>query len=170
MLLLAAAVFAYFTLADDGGLLGGRASLPERPTGLPLAEWGEAPLVVYLSAGADGQLVIETQTEFEAGVGTMSVWVEVGDARAEFVNYDALYIAERSAAWIGELRAARDGTARPQEAPAAAQSVWAQHRGKLTQTAREYRCLRWAEEDEGEARAGTSRPQEGEATWICELR
>ena len=136
--------------------------------------------MVYLSAGADGQLSIETRTEFEAGVGTMSVWVEVGDARAEFVNYDALYIAERSAAWIGELRAARAGTSRPQEAPAAAQLVWARHRGKLTQAAREYRCLRWAEEDEREARAGTSRPQEaragtsrpqeGEATWICELR
>ena len=126
--------------------------------------------MVYLSAGADGQLVIETRTEFEAGVGTMSVWVEVGDARAEFVNYETLYLGERSAAWIGELRAARDGTSRPQEAPAAAESVWARHRGKLTQAAREYRCVRWREEDEREARAGTSRPQEGEATWVCELR
>ena len=87
--------------------------------------------MVYLSAGADGQLVIETRTEFEAGVGTMSVWVEVGDARAEFVNYETLYLGERSAAWIGELRAARDGTSRPQEAPAAAESVWGAASGQV---------------------------------------
>ena len=160
MLLLAAAVFAYFTLADDGWPLRDGAALRERPTGLPLAEWGEAPLVVYLSAGEGGQLYIETRTEFEAGVGTMSVWLQTPDESVEFVNYDALYIGERSAAWSGELRAARAGTSRPQEAPAAAESVWARHRGKLTQAARDFICERQDEVWESA----------GELAWVCETR
>lgn len=150
MLLLAAGVFAYLTLADGGGLLGGRTSLPERPTGTPLAEWREAPLVVYVYEEEAGQLAIETRAEFEAGVGTVSVWLEAGAARAEFVNYETLYLGERSAAWVGELRAAL----------AEVRTVWARYRGKLTQPARDYRCER---QEAGEARAG-------EATWSCELR
>ena len=150
MLLLAAAVFAYFTLADDGWPLRDGAALRERPTGLPLAEWGEAPLVVYLSAGEGGQLYIETRTEFEAGVGTMSVWLQTPDESVEFVNYDALYIGERSAAWSGELNAEL----------AEVQAVSARYRGKLTQPARDFICERQDEVWESA----------GELAWVCETR
>lgn len=151
LLLLAAGVFAYLALSNRGGPLGGALPLPERPQGTPLAAWDEAPLVVTVNeAGPDGALTIEVQTTFEAGIGTVSVWLETALARAEFVNFETLYLGERSAAWLGEIRGAA----------ADVQAVRAEHRGKLTQAAQEFRC---------EARLEGGRSAEG-SRWVCEKR
>ncbi len=139
-LFLAAALFAYFTLAE-GGPWGGQVRQGKaRPADLPLSEWLDAPLVVHLHAGEDGQLRLAARADFEAGVGTLSIWLgeaplgasAEGSAAplAEFVNYDALYPGESSAAWSGELRLA----------PQAVRALWARHRGKLLTAAQDFRC------------------------------
>ena len=156
LLLLAAGVFVYLTLSDRGGPLSGAATLPERPTDVPLAGWRAAPLVVFVyEEGAGGPLLIETRGEFEAGTGTVSVWLETATERAEFVNFETLYIGERSAAWLGELDAAL----------AEVQTVRAQHRGKLTQGPRDFTCERSLPE-----RQATADETSGEHAWVCELR
>ena len=158
---MAAGVFAYLTLSDRGGPLSGEATLPERPTDVSLAGWREAPLVVFVyEEGAGGPLVIETRGEFEAGTGTVSVWLETATARAEFVNFETLYIGERSAAWLGEL-----------EAPLAElQAVRAQHRGKLTQGPRDFSCERRSQERRPPERPAAAGETTGEHAWVCELR
>ena len=151
LLLLAAGVFAYLALSNRGGPLGGALPLPERPPGTPLAAWDEAPLVVYVEeAGPNGVLAIAVQTAFEAGIGTVSVWLETAAARAEFVNTDTLYPDERSVAWLGELTAAA----------ADVRAVRAQHRGKLTQAAHDFRC-----EPRLEGEQSAAGPH-----WVCERR
>ena len=126
---------------------------------MPLAGWREAPLVVFVAeAGAGGPLFIETRGQFEAGTGTVSVWLETATTRAEFVNFETLYIDERSAAWLGELDAA----------PGELQAVRAQHRGKLTQGARDFSCERRSPERQTEA--ADTRDTRGEEAWVCEWR
>ena len=101
-------------------------------------------MIFVYEEGAGGPLLIETQGEFEAGTGTVSVWLETATERAEFVNFETLYIGERSAAWLGAL----DATL------AEVQTVHAQHRGKLTQGPRDFSCERSSPELRSPARAG----------------
>lgn len=158
---MAAGVFVYLTLSDRGGPLSGEATLPERLTGTPLAGWQEAPLVVFVyEEGTGGPLLIETRGEFEAGTGTVSVWLETATARAEFVNFETLYIGERSAAWLGELDATLTEL----------QAVRAQHRGKLTQGPRDFSCERRSPERRSPERPAAAGEITGEHAWVCELR
>ena len=144
VLLLAAGVFAYFSLRDGQPWSSG-----------PGPQATVAPLVVYLYE-ADGQLALAARAEFEAGIGTVSVWLETASERAEYVNRETLYPGERSAAWLGDW----DGRADGGELLAAAQAVSAQHRGKITAAARALRCIPAA--DGGE--------YADESAWRCSWR